>query len=608
MSDSRAGAFRTVVDMWRLRVSSTPSTVSMLSRRGRHWTEHTWQQVDRRVQSIAGGLLSCGIALEERVAILATTSVPWILADIGILCAGAATTTVYTTSSADEIRHILSDSGARFVFCDDDRRAASVLALRDELPALEGIFVFDGKRSDDGFVRPLDELERVGRTWLEANPNGLEEVRSSLTSDNLATLIYTSGTTGQPKGVELTHGAWVYTGEAIDRLRLISPDDRQLLFLPLAHVFAKVMEILFIRIGVPTAVEGNPDRVLDSLSETRATWFAGVPRVFEKARNRILGDIHDRGFLQRLAFRHGIERAMEVRGADRSGHPAKLRKRVQYALADRLMFAQIRARFGGRLRFMVSGGAPLSTEVASFFDALGIVVCEGYGLTETAAASTVNTPDDLRLATVGRPLPGCEVRIASDGEVLLRSPGVMRGYHNLPEDTAAVLTEDGWLHTGDIGVLEPTGHLRITDRKKDLIVTAGGKNVAPALFQERLKARAPYISHVLVHGDRRNFCSALVTLDEEAIVAWAREEGLPVTDLGKLAARPEVRELVSQAIEDVNRTVSAHEQVRRFAVLSEDFTTGNGLLTPSMKMKRRPIEARYQSVLDGFYEGVVRTL
>jgi long-chain acyl-CoA synthetase len=443
---------------------------------------------------------------------------------------------------------------------------------------------------------------------LAQHPDGLEARRAALAPTDLATIIYTSGTTGVPKGVMLTHDAWVYEAEAVDRLGVVDAADRQLLYLPLAHVLAKVMEITFIRLGVHTSIDGNIDRLLHNLSEVRPTWLAAVPRTFEKAYDAILREAEESGPLRHRVFQWAMSVGRAVSTARLEGRTVHPILAAQHRLADRIVFAKIREKFGGALRFIISGGAPLPVEIGRFFHAAGITVCEGYGLTESSAASTVNTPDALRLGTVGRPLPGCEVRIADDGEILLRSRGVMKGYlrdGKVDADaTADALTPDGWLKTGDVGRLHASGHLEITDRKKEILVTAGGRNVAPALVANLLRERSPLIGAVLVHGDRRPFCTALLTLSEDAARAWARRENLGGDEsLASLATRPEIRQAIQQAVDDVNRQVKAWEQIRRFEILPVDFTVDNGMLTPTLKLRRGVIEARYASVIQGFYEG-----
>lgn len=601
-------SFRSVPDMWNHRVGSTPDAPALWYRDSGAWVCLTWQQVDRRVQAIAGGLIEAGLQVEQRCAILAETSMEWIVCDLAIVSAGGATTTIFPGSPLDDCLFILRDSESAVLFCDSPADVARVAAHAAELPHLKAIVLLRGAAPGAPLVRTLTAFENSGASYLATRPGAVAAVQATLTPTHTATLIYTSGTTGQPKGVMLTHDAWVYEAEAIDRLGLVTPADRQLLFLPLAHVFAKVLLVLFVRLGVPTAVDGNAERVIVNLAEMEPTFMAAVPRFFEKAYNRIVAEARDGGPVRFATFQWAMDVGREVSRLRREGARVPLRLRLQRRLADRLVLHRIRERFGPRLRFMISGGAPLPREIAEFFHAADVLICEGYGMTESGGASCVNTPDSFEFGTVGKPLAGCDVRIASDGEIQLRSRGLMKAYHRAPEATAEAFTPDGWLCTGDIGSIRPSGHVEITDRKKELIVTASGKNVAPALFQNRLRARSVWISHVLMHGDKRNFCSALITLHEEELSAWARAEGLRWSSYADLVGRREVRELVQQAIDDVNRTLPAYEQVRRFAILPEEFTVADGTLTPSLKVKRRVVEERYRPLLEGFYEGTVARL
>ncbi|HMV69706.1 MAG TPA: long-chain fatty acid--CoA ligase, partial [Myxococcota bacterium] len=600
---SASASFRSVPDMWVWRVDSTPHSPALSWPTGGGWSSMTWLEADRRVRAIACGLLSLGLRSEDRAAIFAGTSVAWILSDLGILLAGGATTTLHASTPEHELRHVLTDSGARVIFVDGEAALRRVLALRADLPALRHVILLEGAARDGAVT--LAQLEAQGEAWSAEHPGALDAVRTALRPNHLATLIYTSGTTGLPKGVELSHDAWVYEAEAIDKLGLVNAADKQVLFLPLAHVFAKVMVVVLIRLGVPTAVVGRPDRLMGALPQLGPTWMACVPRFLEKVHNDIRRQAREEGIAAWLTFRWALDVGRRVSALrQRREQPTGL-LRLEHAVAHRLVFRAIHERFGGRLRFMISGGAPLSKEIAEFFHAIGVTVCEGYGLTESAAASCVNTPEDVVFGTVGRPLPGCEVRVAEDGEILLRSRGVMRGYHNLPEATAEALDADGWLHTGDIGRLLETGHLEITDRKKDLIITANGKNVAPAHFQGALLARSKWVSHVLLVGDRRPFCSALVTLAPDELERWAREEKIRYTSVTELTQRPEVQLQIQQAIDDVNRELAPWERARRFAILPEDFTIENGLLTPTLKPRRRLIEDRYRATLEGFYHGAL---
>jgi long-chain acyl-CoA synthetase len=576
------------------------------------WKSLTWAQAAARVYAIAAGLMELGVRPEERVAIAAETSVDWILADLGVLCAGAATTTVYPSTSADETAFILADSGSRVLIAGDEAQLAKARERRAELPDLAHVVVMapgDAVDAGDGWVLSLDELEKRGIARLEQHPDSVTDVVGSLTKDQLATLIYTSGTTGRPKGVRLPHDAWAYMARAIEAIELIDENDVQYLWLPLAHVFGKVLTAGHIAVGHVTAVDGRVGKIVENLPVVRPTYMAAVPRIFEKVYNGVAARARESGAAKYRIFQWSAEVAREyarvtqdsMRLTGVAKAPAGLRAR--HALADRLVYGKLREAFGGRLRACVSGSAALAPEIGYFFAGAGIHILEGYGLTESSAASFVNPGEAFRTGTVGKALPGLEVRIADDGEILLRGPGIMQGYHNLPEQTAQVLEPDGWLHTGDIGELSPDGFLKITDRKKDLIKTSGGKYIAPAEVEGRFKAVCPFVSTIVVLGGGRNFCSALIALDEPAILGWAKDNGLEGRAYEEVVAADAVRELIGGYVDQLNRDLQRWEQIREFRVLPRDLDVEHGDLTPSLKLKRLVVEREFAGLIDEMYAG-----
>jgi long-chain acyl-CoA synthetase len=592
--------FRSVPDMLLHRLAATPERAAFEYPDGAGWRTLTWREVGDRVRAIAGGLRALGLGPEERCAILAGTRVEWILVDLGILCAGGATTTIYPTSTAEECAYILKDSASAFVFAENDEQVAKLAAHRGELPSLRRIIVLEGGASHAGWVIPLSELMDAGRAHEERAPQAWAQIARAVEPRALATLIYTSGTTGTPKGVELTHDNWVYEGEAIEALGLLGPDEKQYLWLPLAHSFGKVLEVAQIRIGFSTAVDGRLDKIVTNLGLVRPTFVAAVPRVFEKVRNKVLADVGESGALKARIFSWAMDVGRTCSSLERRGQQPRPGLAWQRSVADKVVFTRLRARFGGRLKFFISGSAPLALEVAEFFHAAGILILEGYGLTESSAANFVNRPAQHRFGTVGLPLPGTDVTVAADGEILLRGRGIMRGYHGLPEATQEVL-EGPWLRTGDIGAVDEQGFLTITDRKKDLIKTSGGKYVAPQMLEGQLKALCPYLSQVVVHGDGRPFCSALVTLDDEALQRWARAKGLSGSH-AELAARPETHALVQTFIDQLNASLPSHATIKTFAVLASDLSLEAGELTTSLKVKRKAVEQKYRTVLDRLYQ------
>lgn len=572
------------------------------------WHKMTWREVLGRVQALAAGLRDLGVQVEDRVSILSTTRIEWILADLSNQAAGGATTTIYPSNTPEECAFILSDSGSRFVFAEDMSQVAKLLEVRDQLPNLEKVIVFDGKASDDDWVMTLADLESKGAELHAANEDAFFERMGQIERSHLATLIYTSGTTGQPKGVELLHDCWVYMSEAMDEVDIFEPGDSQFLWLPLSHSFGKVLLVIMISANVPTAVDGRIPRIIDNLAVVKPTWMAAAPRIFEKAYNKIVTGVEQEGGLKEKIFKWSLEVGREVSRVRQSYREPSGLLALKFAIADRLVFTKIKERFGGRVRFFISGSAPLSKDMAEFFHACGILILEGYGLTESSAASFVNRPENFAFGTVGPPVPGTEVKIdPADGEVLMKSRGVMRGYWGLEEKTAETL-EDGWLRTGDIGELDDHGRLKITDRKKDLIKTSGGKYVAPQALESRLKALCPYLSQVIVHGNNRNFCVALISMDPEGLPTWAAEQGLGGKSYAELAKEPKVVAMVQEAVDQLNAELPSYSTVKYFHLLPEDLSVEEGDLTASLKVKRKVVEAKYKDVLDGFYEGSVASI
>jgi long-chain acyl-CoA synthetase len=600
--------FRNMAEIFWHRVEDTPELEAYRYPVGESWKSLSWKQVGERVEAIACGLLSLGIEKEQRCGILCSTRVEWILSDLAILCAGGATTTLYPSNTAEECAYILKDSATRLVFAEDDEQIAKLRQHKDELPDLVKVITFDGT-SDGEWVIGLHDLEELGRVHAGAHPDAMADIARTIEPEDLATLIYTSGTTGQPKGVRLVHDCWAYEGEAIQALGLLSLDDLQYLWLPLSHSFAKVLLAGQLCVGFPSAVDGRIPKLIDNLAVVRPTFMAAAPRIFEKVYNKVISGAKQGGGLKYKIFHWAMSTGREVSRVRQSGGEARGVRALKQKVADKLVFSKLKARFGGRIKYFISGSAPLSKEIAEFFHAADILILEGYGLTESSAASFVNRPDAYRFGTVGMPLPGTEVRIADeDGEILIRSPGIMRGYHNLPEKTAEVLDDQGWLHTGDIGELDRDGFLKITDRKKDLIKTSGGKYVAPQLIEGRFKGICPVASQIVVHGDNRNYCSALITLDEEAITAWALETGLAGRTYEELTQHDKVRGLIQGYVDELNKGLASYETIKRFVILPQDLSVEDGALTPSLKVKRKVVEKRYKDVLDTLYTGALESM
>jgi long-chain acyl-CoA synthetase len=583
------------------RVAATPDRDAFRSPKDGGWETLSWQQTADRVNDLAAGLIALGIKSEERVAITSTTRIDWILADLAIMCAGAATTTVYPTTNADDVEYILADSESKVVFAEDADQVTKVLAAT--VPGLLAIVVFDGPGSTDGAVPVLTmaELAANGAALSATDAGVVSERVDAAGPEDLATLIYTSGTTGRPKGVRLVNDNWTYEAVAIDALGILSADDIQYLWLPLSHVLGKVLLVAQIRIGFVTAVDGDLDRIVENLGVIKPTWMGGAPRIFEKVRNRVTLTASGEGGVKAKVFSWAVEVGARVsRIRQTRAEPGRLLA-AKYALAGKLVFSKIQHRLGGNIKFFVSGSAPLSPEVAEWFDAAGMPILEGYGLTESSAFSFVNLPQDCRIGTVGPPAPGTEVMIAADGEIMLRGGGIMRGYHHNSDATHEVLSADGWLSTGDIGEVVD-GYLRVTDRKKDLIKTSGGKYVAPQKLEGIFKAVCPYASQIIVHGDGRKFVSALITLDAEAIGEWAQKNGLSGRSADEITQSDQVRTLISGYVDELNSKLERWETIKQFAILPRDLSIDSGELTPSMKVRRRTVEKQYAQILADFYQ------
>jgi long-chain acyl-CoA synthetase len=566
---------------------------------GESWESVTWKQTGEKVTRLAAGLVALGVQPEQRVGIASGTRYEWILADLSIMCAGAATTTVYPTTHAEDVAYILADSDCRVVFAEDESQLEKLRAKRSELPELEKVVVFEGA-GDGDWIITLDELEELGRARLEEEPGVIDERIANTTGDSLATLIYTSGTTGRPKGVRLLHKSWTYEGAAIEAQNILTEDDLQFLWLPMAHSFGKVLLSTQLACGFATAVDGRVDQIIPNLAVVKPTFMGAAPRIFEKAHARIvLMQEHEGGAKEKI-FNKAFEVGIKADRLKRQGKSVPLGLKLQYGLFDKLVFSKIRDRFGGRVRFFISGAAALNQDIAEWFGAAGILILEGYGLTETSAGAFVNHPDAYKFGSVGQVFPGGEVKLGEGDEVLIKGPNVMDGYHNLPEETAKTIDEEGWLHTGDKGSLDEEGFLTITGRIKELFKTSGGKYVAPPAIESKFKALCPYASQFMVFGNERNFCVALVTLDPDSIAEWAKENDVS-GDYAEIVTSDKCRQMVEGYVDELNTQLNRWETIKKWDILDHDLSVDSGELTPSMKVKRNVVESNYKEKLDAFY-------
>lgn len=567
---------------------------------GDTWTSVTWGEAADRVVKLSAGLIALGVQPEQRVAIDSGTRYEWVLADLAIMSAGAATTTVYPSTIPEDIAFIVGDSDSHVVFAEDDEQVAKLRERRADLPALCKVVTFDGTTTDGDWVISLQDLESLGTALLAEQPNVVMDRVEGTGPDSLATVIYTSGTTGRPKGVRLRHSSWTYEAAAVDALGILSADDVQFLWLPLAHSFGKVLLTMQLAIGFPTAIDGRVEKIIDNLAVVRPTFMGAAPRIFEKAHARIHRTTAEEGGVKKKIFDRAFTVGKEVSRREIAGEKVPRRLAAQHRVYDRLVFTKIRDRFGGRVRFFISGAAALNRDIAEWFHAAGILILEGYGLTETSAGSCLNLPSHYKFGTVGPPFPGTEVKVADDGEVLIKGPGVMDAYHNQDGPTRDSV-DDGWLRTGDLGEVDADGFLRITDRKKDLFKTSSGKYVAPQIIEARFKAVCPYVSQFVVHGNERNFCSALVTLDPDSIDEWAARNGLGGSSYAEIVSSDDAREMVQGYVDELNSRLNRWETIKRFIILDHDLSVEAGEITPSMKVKRKVVEERHRDELDSLY-------
>jgi long-chain acyl-CoA synthetase len=581
------------------RVDRSPRNEAFRYPEGERWVSVTWAEAGEQVARLAAGLLSLGLEPEQRVGIASGTRYEWILADLAVMCAAGATTTVYPSTNGEDTAYILSDSECRIVFAEDDEQVAKLKDNRAELPHLAKIVTFDGA-TDGDWVIGLEDLAVLGDTYLAEHADVIRETAEKIRPDQLATLIYTSGTTGRPKGVRLRHRSWVYEGSAIAAQNILDETDLEFRWLPMAHSFGKVLMSTQMACGFACAIDGRVDRIVDNLGVVKPTFMGAAPRIFEKAHARIVTMQAAEGGPKEAIFKQAFKVGIAYDRAVREGRSPGVLLKAQHRLFDRLVFAKIRDRFGGRVRFFISGAAALNQEIAEWFHAAGILILEGYGLTESSAGSFVNHPDDYRMGTVGPVFPASEVKLGEGDEILIKGPGVMEGYHNLPEETAKSLTDDGWLRTGDKGELDADGYLRITGRIKELFKTSGGKYIAPPAIESKFKAICPYASQFVVFGNERNFCVALITLDPDALADWA-EENRVSGDYAAIVASDACEKMVQGYVEELNRRLNRWETIKKWKLLDHDLSVESGELTPSMKVKRNVVEDNYAELIDSFY-------
>jgi long-chain acyl-CoA synthetase len=565
------------------------------------YTPVTCREAGDASREICLGLMALGLSRGDRVAILAGTRLEWCLADIGGIIGGFVTVPVYPSNLPDQVEYILAHSNARVVFVEDDPQYNKVAGSRSRLPNLSSIVLMTGDAGGKEGTVTLDALRARGREHGAANPGAIDARTEEIRPEDDLTIIYTSGTTGPPKGVVTRHSNYAFNVTAALEAVNVPRGSMFLQFLPLAHSLGRLEHFMGSDALAVSAFARSLTTVAEDLALARPEIMVSVPRLYEKFYARVMAKVEEDGGLKKAIFQWAIGVGREASGVRQRGGEVAGFLAWKNSLADRLVFSKIRARMGGRLRFFISGGAPLSREIAEFLHAMGVLILEGYGLTETSTVTTVNRLERYKFGTVGKALPGTEIRIAADGEILVGGPHIFREYFNDPAATREAIDADGWLHTGDIGTLDDEGFLRITDRKKDIIVTSGGKNIAPQNVENLLK-NDPFVSQAFVYGDRKKFLTALVTLSPEEIVAWAAQQGIPERDPEALAKRPEVEKLLSARVAEVNRGLASFEQVKKFVILGKDFSQETGELTPTLKIRRKVVIEKYGRLLDALYE------
>lgn len=596
----------TLLSYFEKHVKETPNRVALRHKDYGIWHDVTWAQYGEKVRQVAMGLISLGLKKGECVCIISENRPEWVYADIGIMSAGGVTAGVYTTNAPEQCGYIVQNSGARFYIAENEEQFDKTLKFRKDTPHLERVIVMEMeglKRFEDPLLMSFDDLLKLGKEYDEKNPGLFEQRRSEVKPDDLAVLIYTSGTTGPPKGAMLTHSNLLYMSEAMVNVNPVKNGDETLSYLPLCHIFEQLFTVMInIRYGTICNFIESPDTVMDNMREVSPTVTYGVPRIWEKYASGIMIRMSDATWFKRMVFKASMGIGMKYADLKLNFKPVSAYLKIAYAAAYAAVFRKLKERLGfDRVRVAYSGAAPISPEVLKFFNAIGLPLVEGYGQTEGTGVTSVSQKGRLKIGKVGKPLPGCEVKIAEDGEILVRGPGIFKGYFKNPEATAETL-RDGWLHSGDVGELDEDGFLKITDRKKDLIITAGGKNIAPQNIENQLKF-SPYINDAVVIGDRKKYLVALIAIDEENVIKYAQDNKIQFSTYASLTQAPEIKQLIQKEVDRVNKMLAQVEQVKKFAIIPKKLYEEDGEVTPTMKVKRKSINEAYKDVIAKMYKG-----
>ncbi|HET8955293.1 MAG TPA: long-chain fatty acid--CoA ligase [Solirubrobacterales bacterium] len=585
---------KTIADLLPKAAAQYGSKVAVRYKEGEQWVGKTFDEVVEIVRPLAFGLVTLGVEKGDRVSILGNTRPEWTYFDFAALSIGATVVPIYQTNSPEECRYVLENSDSKVVVVEDAEQLEKVRQVRDQLPQLEHVVLMTGAGTEDAIA--MDDLAAKGGGGDAATWEALYE---AVTPEDICTFIYTSGTTGPPKGCIISHGNYRSMLDMVNDVSVIEDEDVAYLYLPLAHSFALLIQFGTFDLGTTLAYwERDPLKILPNLAELKPTYFPSVPRIFEKIYTAATSAMEKEGGLKKAIFNWSIGIGAKMRAAERSGRKPGFLLQRQYEFADKKVLSKIRGLFGGNIRLAVSGAAPINPEILRFFDAAGVLVLEGWGMTETSTAATISSPDDFKVGTIGKPFPGCEVKIADDGEILVKGPNVFQGYHKNPEATRETIV-DGWLHTGDIGEVEPDGFIKITGRKKDIIITAGGKNITPANLEAEIKQH-PLVSQCVVVGDRRPYLVALVTLDPEEAVKYAQEHDLP-EDPAQLAQNADVKAAIEAHVDKINQNFARVEQVKKISILPHDLSQESGELTPTLKVKRAVVAQKHEDAIEQLY-------
>jgi long-chain acyl-CoA synthetase len=591
--EGRGTQSKTLADLLPRSAERYGSHPAVRYKEGDAWVDRSFQQVLDIVKPLALGLVALGVEKGDRVSILGNTRPEWTYFDFAALSIGATVVPIYQSNSPEECAYVLENSDAKVVVVEDDEQLAKVREVRAGLPLLENVVLMVGAADD---ALSTDQLAAKAG---EVDPAVFDQRVAAVTSEDICTFIYTSGTTGPPKGCIISHGNYRSMLDMVNQTSVIEENDVSYLYLPLAHSFALLIQLGSFDLGATLAYwEGDPNKIVPNLNELKPTYFPSVPRIFEKIYTAANSGMEKQGGLKKAIFDWSIKTGKRMRETERAGKKPGFLLQREYAFADKKVLSKIRGLFGGNLRLAVSGAAPINPDILRFFDAAGVLVVEGWGMTETSTAATVASEDDFKFGTIGKPFPGCEVKIADDGEILVHGPNVFQGYHKNPEATAETIV-DGWLHTGDIGEIDSEGFIKITGRKKDIIITAGGKNITPANLEAEIRQHQ-LVSQCVVVGDRRPYLVALVTLDPEEAVAYAKEHGMS-EDPAELARNPEIRKVVEDHVEEINKKFARVEQVKKVAILPRDLSQEGGELTPTLKVKRAVVTEKHTAEIEQLY-------